>query len=749
MVHFMGDSQPHHVRVEAFILMQHLSRSEDGCSKMIELCCEPIVQCILSAMTGWKSHFQGKVPSDQIPLVVEACRSALITRWPGKHHSHFWRVRIDQALLDLIFGKPFEFKHSQAQVTLQELAVVEDNLGTIGLRVVRAYVWDILGWLLTYCPPDYNPKIYGDESCLDMLISCACMVAAKTFQRATLLSHKDERVSEREPVCRVALLMIHSPCKYVASRVRNLLVESLSPYSEKHLQYLLCNLKSVASRNDIMPSDNSQIVIILISLTCHVTLFRHQNIFTLNEVMVALVTLMRKCLSSGLQVTRSTIAPHLQNAAGMRTCCWVLSEEWAGGNLILFFSLWALFELMRTAYENSHQDVYLCQVSGGMELESKEDQTLLKMLQKVNSTGFSPGVRWFSACCLSFFGLYGFPCALGERMKKAFNDNELADVDLVLSNRHRVRVHMVILMVRCPSLLPPEVQTPSEKMLVDQCDSAQQCRTRPEVRLSSHVSYDALIKLLEFVYMGCTRDDCMGKQLKSLSKRCNMLHLSNLLDRKTPKWGTEIPSLDFNLALRTYAYLSDTILEANPAEVISCTMCSLSSPHIHVHKIILWSSCTYLAALFQSGMQDSKSHVVKVPVNWKALCKLVSWFYTGELPKPSLDCLWKHLDTQDQMLELQAYVELSWLSQFWLLEDLHEESYNVVLSCFESSSQLALLVTKSAADLAQWEIVEAAINHIAPLYPQMRDLGDLEVINEELRDMVRAAYVLFSQEGCL
>ncbi|XP_068654647.1 BTB/POZ domain-containing protein At1g04390 [Aristolochia californica] len=757
MVHFMGDSQPHHVRVEAFILMQHLSRSEEGCSKMIELCCEPIVQCILNAMSGWKSHFHVKVPNDQIPLVVEACRSALITRWAGKHHSHFWRERIDQALLGLIFRKPIEFDHSQAQLPLQELAVVEDDLGTKGLRVVRPYVWDILGWLAAYCPPDFNPKIYGDKCCLDMLIACACTVAAKTFQTVTLSSHKDLHVSGREPICRAVLLMVHSPCKYIASRVRKLLLEALTPFSEKHLQHQLYNLKSIVSRNDIMPSDSSQIVIILISLTSHISLFRYQNLLSKSEVMEALIALIRKCLSSDWQVTRSSIAPHLQNATGTRICCWVLVEEWVGGDLILFFCLWALFELMGTFYENSHQEVNFSQASSGIELESKEDENLLYMLHKINSTGFSPGVRWFSACCLSFFGLYGFPCCLGERIKKALYENELADVDLILSNGHHLRVHKVILMVTCPSLLPPEVQKSCEKMLEDdsaeQCDIEQPSRSiRQEVRLSSHVSHGALVKLLEFVYMGCTQaDDNIGKQLKSLSKRCNMMYLSDLLYRKTPKWGTQIPSLDFTLALRTYGHLSDTILEANPAEVMSqnCTICFLSSPHMHVHRILLWSSCTYLAALFQSGMQDSKSQIVKVPVGWKALCKLVSWFYTGELPKPSLDCLWKHLDTQDQLLEIQAYVELAWLSQFWLLEDVHEESYNVVLSCLKTSHQLALLVTKSAADLTQWEIVEAAVNYIAPLYPQMRDTGELEAIDEELRDLVRATYVRLSQEGHL
>jgi hypothetical protein len=52
--------------------------------------------------------------------------------------------------------------------------------------------------------------------------------------------------------------------------------------------------------------------------------------------------------------------------------------------------------------------------------------------------------------------------------------------------------------------------------------------------------------------------------------------------------------------------LRDIILEAKATELMcwTCSFCSLSVPHMHVHKVILWSSCDYMQALFQSGMQD-------------------------------------------------------------------------------------------------------------------------------------------------
>ncbi|MCL7043241.1 hypothetical protein MKW94_000902, partial [Papaver nudicaule] len=50
----------------------------------------------------------------------------------------------------------------------------------------------------------------------------------------------------------------------------------------------------------------------------------------------------------------------------------------------------------------------------------------------------------------------------------------------------------------------------------------------------------------------------------------------------------------------------DVIVEAKVKTEMnfSCTVCSLSMPHMHVHKIVLWLSCDYLRALFQSGMQE-------------------------------------------------------------------------------------------------------------------------------------------------
>lgn len=50
----------------------------------------------------------------------------------------------------------------------------------------------------------------------------------------------------------------------------------------------------------------------------------------------------------------------------------------------------------------------------------------------------------------------------------------------------------------------------------------------------------------------------------------------------------------------------DIILEAKEIQVVhwACSFCSRAVPHMHCHKVILCSSCDYLRALFQSGMQE-------------------------------------------------------------------------------------------------------------------------------------------------
>uniref|UniRef100_A0A2P2KLS1 BTB domain-containing protein n=1 Tax=Rhizophora mucronata TaxID=61149 RepID=A0A2P2KLS1_RHIMU len=193
----------------------------------------------------------------------------------------------------------------------------------------------------------------------------------------------------------------------------------------------------------------------------------------------------------------------------------------------------------------------------------------------------------------------------------------------------------------------------------------------------------------------------------------------------------------------------DIILEAKATASIcwTCSICSLSVPHVHAHKAVLYSSCDYLRALFQSGMQESQSQIIKVPASWEAMTKLVKWFYTDELPNPPSGCLWNNMDSKEKLCVLQPYLELCWLSDFWFLKEVHDISYKVALSCLDSAKDLSIKIIKIAADFSLWKLAEVAAHYLAPSYRQLYHSGDLEELDEVLVDIIRTASVQLSQQG--
>lgn len=142
----------------------------------------------------------------------------------------------------------------------------------------------------------------------------------------------------------------------------------------------------------------------------------------------------------------------------------------------------------------------------------------------------------------------------------------------------------------------------------------------------------------------------------------------------------------------------------------------------------------------------SLSQTVKVPVSWEAMIKLVGWFYSSQLPNPPTGCLWESMDTQEKLHELQPYVELCWLAKFWFLEDVQEACSNVIVSCLYSARQLCIKIIQLAANFSLGSLVEVAATLMAPSYRQLCDSGELEELDEDLVNMVRAASVRFSQE---
>lgn len=105
------------------------------------------------------------------------------------------------------------------------------------------------------------------------------------------------------------------------------------------------------------------------------------------------------------------------------------------------------------------------------------------------------------------------------------------------------------------------------------------------------------------------------------------------------------------------------------------------------------------------------------------------------------------MDAEEKLKELQPYVELCWLSQFWLLEDLYEECTRVIISWLGSARELSVKILQIAANFSLWKLAEVAAAYMAPSYQRLRNSGELEALDEELVEMVRAASVRLSREG--
>ncbi|XP_074591044.1 BTB/POZ domain-containing protein At1g04390 isoform X1 [Curcuma longa] len=747
LVENMGNSHPVGVRIEALKLCQYLSRSEDTCYLLTDSYSEPLVQGIIGSMSGWKSSCSKKVPTNQLPLVLESCRAALLTRWAGKHHSFFWKHEIDRVLLDVLLGDFIVIQQAKVALSSDELvAIIYDNSAD-----TRPFVWDILGNLAVHCEESFISKTSGALCYLDFLISCACSVARVLMQKGygSLSSY----MNELEPVSRAVVLMVFSPCKYIASQARYHLSETLRPFGYASLEYVLASLKLNAVGDISLVSDSLHTITNLISLACYSTLPKYHLIIANRDGITSLSSIIKICLNSNLHITRSSNAFHLQNRYCGRECCWSNVEDLEGEEVILFYSLLALSQLIRSSnIACKNHKVALGEFGSCHVCENCNAYDLIRGLQCILSHSFGSGTKWYAACILSFSGFYGSPSKLGQRMAKAIDENELADTNLKLSSGQSLLVHAPIILARCPFLLSKSIlKNAEDNECVDQTGKHHHGKLRHEIQISDRVDNGSLLKLLEYVYTGLIQvDDNLTKPLKVLAKCCSLESLYDMLSRKLPKWGARFPSYNLSEALKTTGdQFSDIILEAKPMEGIAwnCSTCQSSTPHLHTHKIILSISCDYLRALFHSGMHDSYSKIIKVPVGWKALTKLVRWFYSGDLPNLNPDCLWNHLDPELQLEELKSYVELCSLAQFWCLEEVEEESFKALVPCISSLRVPSIELIRFAASLNQHKIVDAVVAGVASLYPKLREGGELEDLEEELVDLLRLQYVRYSQQS--
>ncbi|CAK8534776.1 unnamed protein product [Lathyrus sativus] len=747
IVQAMGKSNPHDVRIEGFRLAQCLLRSQENCLKVMDLCGEALVDAIISGMreTGPSSK---KLESNYGSVLVEACKLALVTRWAGDHHIRFWKQGIDRVLLSLLIENIHDQSTELALSLEKQISMVKEGLKVNYHVGLRSYVWDILGWLTIHCGENSNPYSYTHESELhiNLLIMCACFTFVEAIEKWCRICQNDvDDNFQSEPVSRAVLMMIYSPCNYISSHARFVLSDILKVKGNPCLKNSLHTLDYIASLKSYSSFDKLQLVINLIGMTCLSSLPQYQRCIIESRGIKAVVVLVQRCVSNDIHVERPEVAPHLHTVFHKRSCCWIGKGGWEGSNILLFYGLWGLAEFL-------HQ---CCLLPDNPQQFTKEvtniNTELVNKLHEIcSSTSFSPGVKWYVSYILSYFGLYGFPNEFSKRIGKSLKKEEYADLRFIVVNGDSVSVHGVILAVRCPSLLPSEVlsSSKSSKEITDHFVG----ETVREVRYSSHVDYEALLLLLEYVYLGHLHaaEEETVKKLKILAKRCNLQPLLQLLCRQSPKWGTPFPSFSLTSSLDSAgSYFFDVIMEAKSNGFVgwTCNICSHPVPHLHAHKVILQSGCDYLQGLFRSGMQESHSQVIKVDISWEALVKLVHWFYSDELPDPPSGCLWVNMDDQEKLFHLQQYVELCWLGEFWILESIQEACWNSIMSCLGSSKQLSIKIIKMAYKLSLWKLVDIAANLMAPSYRQLRDSGELEEFDEALVHFIYSASIELNHEG--
>ncbi|GFQ03220.1 BTB/POZ domain-containing protein at1g04390 [Phtheirospermum japonicum] len=719
MINCMDSPNTFSVRAEAFKLAQCLALSRRQCMRMMNVCGEPLVKAVTSAMNNWSS-LSDKSDKSQLSVMEEACRLATITRWAGDHQIYFWKAGIDRLLLDLLLENHPKVRQLQPDLSVNDLIIiVRESYYANPLLSFRPYVWDILGGLAANCAENINHEIHGNELRLNVLIICACFSFIDSVGTLRQVSQKGiTNMSECESAIRAVLMMVYSPCKFIASSSRSILCEILNSDFKGYVEYLLEIVKVGFTGN----KGSLQILVSLMSLACYCSQPMYHKLIIKSQGIKIMVVFIMRWLNNPVRTRRENVVPHLRDSFSERRCCFAGTDDWEGEDMLLLFSLWVLAELL-------HHSTVSMKVHPFNIPEDLSEAQLVQKLQEICRDDYSHGSRWYAAYLLGYFGLFGFPSKLGKRIGKSLGQTEHSDVKLDIINEESVFVHEVILTVRCPSLLPPGESVPKEKS-----------SSIKAVRLSAHVDQQSLLKLLEYVYSGYLQAGVdLVKKLRIFARHCKLESLMQMLCRRNPKWGVPIPNFDLRPALGPDGHcFSDLIVEAGSTTQLAhwkCSGCSAFVPHLHVHKVILESSCDYLRALFQSGMQESHLQTIKVPVSWESLDKLVSWFYSDQLPVPTFDCLWDNLDIEEKFKEVQSYLELCWLAEFWLIEDLHEECYKIVVSCLDSSKYLSTKLIQIAANFSQWELAQVAANYMAPSYHHLRNSGELDALDSNLVEM--------------
>ncbi|KAI4374645.1 hypothetical protein MLD38_012615 [Melastoma candidum] len=415
VMHSLGSCHPQSVRIVGFKLAQRVMINENECSRMINLFAEPIVEATVSAM----SH-EGKIAAEKIPLVVEACRfTAVIARWPGKHHICFWRLGIGKVLLNMLIQHPY-----------------------------RSHTFGhILGSLVIHCDDSFHPQKVASEVDVEILVISACLAFEERCRRGPRFCDDDVTTMTRHGMAaRAVLMMMHSSCEYFSYKARALLLQILETSGQSHINDLIVSLgyahAGISKLHFLITVTN------LMGFTCYMAVPEYRRFSRQGaECLLSLITdhLSR---SDRLCLSNESLFTHLKDVFLGIQCCWSFSKEWEGSDLILFYSLWGLTEcLQQCALEDNCPTLPVPHDKNAKIIGALLDTC------RINSTC---GSRWFAAFVLTFFGYYGFPNEVGERLSVLLDRKEFIDTKFILADGDTLDAHGILLALGCPSLLPPE-----------------------------------------------------------------------------------------------------------------------------------------------------------------------------------------------------------------------------------------------------------------------------------------------------
>lgn len=340
-------------------------------------------------------------------------------------------------------------------------------------------------------------------------------------------------------------MMLLSPSQFIFSEASSKFLEAVLPLGNEYMNMLMSSLESNVTRNLTASFDSVKIMTNLINIAC---LLIVQSSHSLNKrsAVDVLCSIIKECLLDRLYIMRSNFASHLQFCFDGCSCCH-LSEEWEGENIVFFYGLVVLFNLLKS-------DSFICfhckrKLDGGIVCHECRDyytEGLVGVLKHALCQIMSPGPKSYIAHILSLFGLCGFPSKLGGNMRNALCDNELVDLELLLADGESLSAHAVILSARCPKLLPSEKSFVRDGSVTDELGR----RSCYHVRISDRVDSHALKKILEYAYTGLvTVDDAVVNPVKTLAKYCQLRSLHLMLQKKQPRWHS-CPIYDLTTALQ-------------------------------------------------------------------------------------------------------------------------------------------------------------------------------------------------------